>query len=159
MSKNQQIMDLLKGMLEDIRTSNVADARTGEKYHSNSGRNVVEWKVTPFPDETVEGITYRDASSTYTELPNKYHQQDLIIEIEIVAAASGGLTPEKLRLLHEDLNHAIKKNPLFFTADKKQLAIRTVPVSVDTIINQESKVVGGKLLKYKVTYAAEEWEI
>jgi hypothetical protein len=141
-SKRQQIIEALDTRLKTILTAG--------GYKSNIGQHVFEWKTTPFAEEELPGITYRDITSNRgAEGPVNKFRWAMNIELDIVAQA----TPGTMRDMINDVLKAIGTGPTW-----GGLAQGTRQPEVEIQVEQENKIITGAAMKFEIVYDAPLWD-
>lgn len=137
----QQIMNAVKTRLQAITVIN--------GYNFDLGNKVFEWKDSPFADNEMPGLIYKDVSCDISQVEG--HRCNLHIEIEIAARA--GSIALDIRKMIADIYKAIKVDIQWGL-----LAMDTLPEGDSMMIDEGGKLIGGVSIKFIILYRTKEWD-
>lgn len=160
-SKRDRIVKAVIARLEAIQT--------GAGYQTNVGEHVFYWRTGTMSEEELNGfsehaaLVVRDLDETkatdgdhtkITKLNTQKFSRDLHIQIEIVCGDEDA--PTRLRKYIADIETAIGKDIRWRDVDTGQpLAIGTRPRIDRSVVEQESKKIGGVVYEFFIFYATD----
>ncbi|HEY0405742.1 MAG TPA: hypothetical protein VGC89_08435 [Pyrinomonadaceae bacterium] len=155
MTKRQQLFDAVVARFAQILTSNtyVNQARATVNYATNIGQNVYEWQLTAIEKESLPCVILRDEieqAEIDNELSGSYTRKLEITAEAVLAEASA--TAAQAREALGDIIAAIREDQRW-----GNLAVRSLPVSDEIIVDDASDRIGGARLKFIIVYNREPW--
>lgn len=162
-TKRERIVGRVVNRLHQIRMD-----LEPEVYNTSVGKNVFEWRTGIFSPEELEAfegemaLVVRDLDETkatdgdhtkVNTLSTQKVTRDLHMQIEIVVAGTDA--PQKARKIIADIESAIRKDIRWRDAESKPLAIGTRPRIDRSIVEQESRKIGGVVYEFFIHYATQ----
>ena len=151
----QQIVDRFESKLQSIAT--------GAGYQTNVGQSVHEWRSSPFMQNELPALIWRDLDEPVEEHTRfaQRHQRALHMQVEIVG--SGTTSPAEYRKLLADVEKAIKSGQLedgTWWADEngEGLALRTRPRMSRLVVEQESLKIAGGFYECFIDYVTRDFD-
>ena len=155
-SKRTRIIGRVKARFEGIKKA--------QGFKTDLGLNVFVWRTGTFSEEELEGmpdgaLVIRDIDEIKTvegdqtkvnKLSTEKFMRELHIQCEIVT--SGTDAAEKFRKAVADIETAIRKDVRWKDAEGKPLAIGTRPRIDRSVVEQQSRKVGGDIYEFFIHY-------
>jgi hypothetical protein len=167
LTKREKIVAQVVARLQSIAASNVTPPPVG--YQTNIGQNVYYWRTGAISEEELSSfaetaaLVVRDLDETkatdgdhtkVTKLSTEKHARDLHMQVEIVCGGSDA--PSRVHKIIADIEMAIK-NDVRWKADGKPLAIGTRPRIDRSIVEQESRKIGGVVYEFFILYVTDSF--
>ena len=121
-------------------------------FSFNISGKVFEWRETPFADEELPAIIIRDPAHRLIDENDDVAENELDIEIVLLPAPDNE-SPEDLRNKKQDVMNAFKliENETYVTGAQY--------VDSEIQVEHEKKKFAGSLMRFKVRYATDRWNL
>lgn len=165
-TKRERIFDRVLNRLHNIRSDNEPD-----KYNTQVGRYVFPWRTGTVSEEELESfvdhaaLVLRDVDETkatngnhtlpVTNLNGGTQKFERELHIQIEVFSGGEESPTLIRKVIADIETAIRQDIRWRDVSGKALALGTRPRIDRSIVEQESKKVGGVIYEFFIHYTTD----